>query len=135
MVQVFRMHRDAGDPDYQHLDMQDVRQRARQLAPSNEPAIPNGILAVLDEAEDEDLDDSVDKAATPAERVVNEDELCKEMERARPLLLFQQRDSDAGKDIDASHSNALSSISELQVRTGSALIDQFVSSYMHESSM
>ena len=44
VVQVVRMHRDAGHPDYQHLDMQDVRQRARRRAPTNDPAIPNAFL-------------------------------------------------------------------------------------------
>ena len=60
--------------------MQDVQQRARQLAPTNELTIPSGILAVQAEAEDEDLEDGVGQAATPAERAVNEDDLRKEMD-------------------------------------------------------
>ena len=125
VVQLIRMHRDAGHPEYQAIDMKDVERRAQELAPTNEPVIPNGLLDVLDEDSDESLDDDVDKAATPAVRIWNEKELEAEMDRARPQLLLNQRDSDVQKDVEASRKNAVSSLSELQIQTSSTLIDQF----------
>ena len=97
VVQLIRMHRDAGHPDYQGIDMKRVDQRARELAPTNDPTIPSGLSDVLDEDSDEALDDDVDKAATPAARIWNEKDLQMEMERTRPQLLLTQRDSDAQK--------------------------------------
>ena len=37
VVQLIRMHRDAGHPDYQGIDMKHVDQRSRELAPTNDP--------------------------------------------------------------------------------------------------
>ena len=130
VVQFIRMHRDSGHPDYTNVFMERVEQRARELAPTNDPTIPSGLLDVLDEDEDEDLDDDVDKAATPAVRIYNEKDLQLEMERTRPQLLLNQRDSDAQKSVEASRSNAFSTISEIKLQTGSNLIDQFHSSYI-----
>ena len=130
VVQLIRMHRDAGHPDYQGIDMKRVEQRSRELAPTTDPTIPSGLLDVLDTDSDEALDDVVDKAATPAVRIWNEADLQLEMERARPQLLLTQRDSDAQKNVEASRSNALSTISEIQLQTGSDLIDQFHTSYV-----
>ena len=76
------------------------------------------------------MDDDVDKAATPAVRIWNEKDLEAEMDRARPQLLLNQRDSDAQKDVEASRKNAFSSLSELQIQTSSTLIDQFLTSYI-----
>ena len=87
-------------------------------------------MDILDEDSDENLDDDVDKAATPAARIWNEGDLQKEMERTRPQLLLTQRDSDASKNVEASRSNALSTISTVQLQTGSNLIDQFHTSYI-----
>ena len=53
VVQLIRMHRDAGHPDYKHVFMERVEQRARELAPTNDPTIPSGLLDVLDEDDDE----------------------------------------------------------------------------------
>ena len=116
VVQLIRMHRDAGHPDYQGIDMKRVEQRSRELAPTTDPTIPSGLLDVLDTDSDEALDDVVDKAATPAVRIWNEADLQLEMERARPQLLLTQRDSDAQKNVEASRSNALSTISEIQLQ-------------------
>ena len=97
MVQLIAMHKAAGKPDYQHLDMGKVRQRASELNSSNEAAIPCGLQDVLDTSDDDRLNDTTDKAATPAERVSNEQQLQSEMARARPLTLVAQRDNDAQK--------------------------------------
>ncbi|MDA8609479.1 hypothetical protein N9L19_01030 [bacterium] len=51
--QLVRMRRDAGHPDYQKLDMQYVRRRVRELASSEEPDMPNGLVELLN-AEDEE---------------------------------------------------------------------------------
>ena len=130
VVQLIRMHRDSGDPDYAGINMQSVEKRARELAPTDAPTIPNGLMDVLGEDSDEDLDDDMDKAATPAPRIWNEQELQKQMEFGRPQLLLAQRDSDAQKEMEASRINALGSVSMLQLRTGSNLLDQFQSSYI-----
>ena len=130
VVQLIRMHRDSGDPDYAGINMQSVEKRAKELTPTDAPTIPNGLMDVLGEDSDEDLDDDMDKAATPAPRIWNEQELQKQMEFGRPQLLLAQRDSDAQKEVEASRINALGSVSMLQLRTGSNLLDQFQSSYI-----
>ena len=130
VVQLIRMHRDAGHPDYAKIFMSRVEKRALELAPTNEPTIPTGLLDVLDEDSDERLDDNVDKAATPAPRMYNAEDLQLEMERTRPQILLNQRDSDTQKNVEASRSNAFSTISQLQLKTGSNLIDQFHASYI-----
>ena len=124
------MHRDAGHPDYQKINMEIVARRAEELTPTDEPAVPSCLLEMLDEEEDESMDDTVDKAATLAERVWNEPDIAKEMARTRPQLLLSQRDSDAQKNVEASRMNALATVSRLEVCTGSALIDQFNTSYI-----
>ena len=48
----------------------------------------------------------VDKAATPAERLVSEVELAKHMDRTRPLVLTTQRDSDANRNVESSRVGA-----------------------------
>ena len=52
------------------------------------------------------------------------------MERARPNTLVLQRDSDVKKDIEASRSSALAEFSELELRTGSDLLNQFHGHYI-----
>ena len=39
VVQLFRMHRDAGHPDYGSIDMKEVERRAQALAPSVLPVL------------------------------------------------------------------------------------------------
>ena len=68
--QLIRMRKEAGHPDYQHVDMHEVKRRSRELATSDEPATPSGLVEFLN-AEDEVAEEffsGVDKAATPAER-------------------------------------------------------------------
>ena len=72
----------------------------------------------------------MDKAATPAELIWNEDDLQRELDRARPNILMSQRDSDALKEIEASRANAFSRFSVLELKTGSKLVDQFQGSYI-----
>ena len=52
------------------------------------------------------------------------------MDRERPNILFAQRDSDSLKDVEASRASAFSQFTQLAIRTGSALIDQFQGSYI-----
>ena len=132
VVQLIRMFRDAGHSDYQHLDMRDVQQKAQLLADSDDPSIPHGLEEVLDEEEDDVIcrEAGVDKAATPAERIRSAAELARTMERTRPNILLSQRDSDARKEVEASRASAFSTFSELDLRTGSALLDQFQGSYI-----
>ena len=66
----------------------------------------------------------------PAERIRSGTELARNMNRVRPNLLLAQRDSDARKEIEASRSSAFSTFSELDLRTGSKLLDQFQGSYI-----
>ena len=72
----------------------------------------------------------MDKAATPAERIFDLSGLQKELDRARPSLLMAQRDSDATKDVSASRISAFSDFSEMELITGSNLIDQFETTYI-----
>ena len=132
VVQLIRMHRDAGHPDYAGIDMRDVERRAQTLATNDEPCIPNELAEFFEIESEEEKEDfiGVDKAATPAERILSDTDLLREFERARPLALMAQRDSDVNKDIVASRSSALGMFSELEVCTGSNLIEQFKSSYI-----
>ena len=125
VVQLIRMIRDAGHPDYQSVNMAQVERRSRELASTSEPTIPSGLIHLLGDSEDEALDDDVDKAATPAERISNAQQLQQEMERTRPHVLLSQRDVDSNKHVEASRASAFSSIAELSMRTGSKLLDQF----------
>ena len=131
VVQLIRMFKDSGHPDYQHLHMPDVEVKAQNLAATDEPSVPYGLAEVFhSDVESEEESTLVDKAATPAERIWNEDELHSELDRARPNILTSQRDSDALKEIEASRASAFSRFSTLELKTGSKLVDQFQGSYI-----
>ncbi len=131
VVQLIRMHRDAGHPDYQRFDMEEVRLKARELASSDQPTVPHGLAEILEEGMGgEEKAPEVDKAATPAERVWDESALRREMDRKRPHIMMPQRDSDAKKDVAAGRTSALNVFSQLSLRTGSELIDQFQGNYI-----
>ena len=130
VVQLIRMRRDSGHPDFQGIDMAGVEVRAREMASSNDPTIPEGLQDALEESSDEELDDFVDKAATPAERLWSEEQLIRDMNRMKPLYLMAQRDSDACKEVEASRKSAFAEVSELRIKTGSVLLDQFQSVYI-----
>ena len=103
VVQLIRMFKDSGHPDYQHLKMRDVAVEAQNLADTDEPSVPHGLTEIFhSDAESEEESTLVDKAATPAERIWNENDLHRELDRARPNILTSQRDSDALKEIEAS---------------------------------
>ncbi len=97
VVQLIRMWRDAGHPDYQ-VNMQEVEARADQLAATNAPTIPNGITHFFEEehVQNEGVDDA-DKAAAPSERIGTGEHLTRAFERTRPLMMMAQRDSDANR--------------------------------------
>ena len=114
VVQLIRMFRDSGHPDYQHLCMDDVARKAKLLADTDDPSVPNGLAEILEsDAETEQAPQPVDKAATPAGRLFNVQDLLREMDRARPNILSTQRDSDALKEIEASRASAFSRFSVL----------------------
>ena len=52
------------------------------------------------------------------------------MQRQRPQLLVAQRESDVNKNVECSRIGALGKFSEMALRTGSTLIDQFNTSYI-----
>ncbi len=131
VVQLIRMRRDAGHPDYASLDMRQVELRARELTTTDDPAIPNGLADFLEGAEDDGAPFlGVDKAATPAERTHTEADLARDLERARPQTLTAQRDSDANKEVEHSRVGAFGQFSQLALRTGSTLVDQFKTPYI-----
>ena len=87
--QLIRMRKEAGHLDYQLVDMHEVKRRSRELATSDEPAIPSGLVEFLN-AEDEVAEEffsGVDKAATPAERAYTVADLQRNLDRARPQTL------------------------------------------------
>ena len=97
---------------------------------SDNPTIPPDILGILNNEDEADLYEGVDKAATPAERLQTTTELKRELERSRPLSLVAQRDSDANKEIKHSRDEAWATLTEMKIATGSNLVDQFVPSYL-----
>ena len=106
------------------------KNRVKHLTDSDDVAIPNDLADMLAEGDGESDDGGTDKIATPAERLHNVEDLRKHMERARSQLLFSPRDSDAGKEVEASRTSAFSRFSTLHLRTGSNLLDQFYGSYL-----
>ena len=131
VLRLIQMHREKGHPDYQKQTMEDVRRRVQELAGTDEPAIPNGLVEALESDNEENaLDDPVDKAAAPAVRIWDEQELHAEMDRSRPLILVSQRDSDSQKNVEESRAHALSNVSQLTVHTGNKLLQQFDTSYV-----
>ena len=130
VVQLIRMHRDAGHPNCQRGEIKDIELRARELAPTDDPTIPAGILDIINRDDDGEPFVGVDKAATPADRTYSEADLEKDMQRARPQILVPQRDSDANKDVEGSRANAFSQFSNLSLRTGSVLEKQFEPLYL-----
>ena len=102
VVQLIRMFRDKGHPDYQRLSDDEVQRRASQLADTDEPTAPPDVLELFDEEMDNERSGQeptgVDKAATPAERTWGAVSLARDMERARPNTLLLQRDSGVKKD-------------------------------------
>ena len=131
VLALIALQRDAGHPDYQQLNMREVAENAEELASSDAAVLPNGLAEFFECVDGEDKPFlGVDKAATPAEKIYNFDGLESELDRARPLLLSCQRDSDVSKDVSASRVNAFANFSEMELRTGSNLIDQFETSYI-----
>ena len=129
--QLIRMWRDAGHPDFQGISMDRVKGQLQKLAPTDKPTVPPDVLPLVEEGESEDdLYAGVDKAATPAERLVSEEALLRDMERSRPLVLVPQRDSDANKDVAQSRLHAWSQVSRLDICTSSDLQPQFCTSYI-----
>lgn len=104
----------------------------RNAQATDKPTVPPEIVPLLDDEneEGEGVYEGVDKAATPAERPTSEEALARDMDRARPLHLMAQRDSDAQKDVVASRKHAWSQVSILDMTIGSTLIDQFNSRYI-----
>ena len=52
------------------------------------------------------------------------------MDRARPLTLVPQRDSDSQKEVEESRSTALATVTSMSTRTGSSLLKQFNTAYI-----
>ena len=130
VVQLIRMHQESGHSDFQNVDMASVELQAKELAETDEATIPSCLTDILQGNDQEQTDVPVDKAATPAERVWTQTDLKKTMDRARPLLMVAERDSDARKEVEASRSSAFAQFSTFKLQTGSALIDQFKGSYV-----
>ena len=109
VVQLIRMRRDAGHPAYRGIDMREVQKRARELATTDEPAIPSGLVEFLEGADDVagEFFSGVDKVATPAERAYSQVDICRNLGRTRPQTLVVQRDSDANRNVESSRESAL----------------------------
>ena len=72
----------------------------------------------------------VDKAATPAERLPSTKALSRDLDRARPLYLLAQRDSDANKDVRTSHAHAWDQVTQMNIATNCSLMNQFLPTYL-----
>ena len=128
-VQLIRLLRDTGHPDYQ-VDMEQVETKSHELADTDDAVIPKGLVDVLDSDGEDNPPLGVDKAATPAERVWTRERLEAELHQARPQTLVAQRDSDSQKQVEASRIGAFGNFTELDLRTGSTLLDQIQTSYL-----
>ena len=94
---------------------------------SDEPKIPPDILGILNDEDEKELDEGVDKAATPAERLQSTAALERELERQRPLCLMAQTDSDANKEVKT---KAWGHSTKMELATRSTLIAQFLPNYL-----
>ena len=134
VVQLIRMHRDSGHPQYQRLNMADVERRAKLLTPDDDTGdvqiIPQCIIKLLNGDDNANDAVEVDKAATPAERSWSQGDLTKLMNRSRPQLLLPQRDSDSQKEVNPSRLAAFGKLAQLDIHTGSSLISQFKTDYI-----
>ena len=127
--------------------MREVEVLAWNLVPrgtsAHEPTFPAGVEDEFDGAEpgenesdvtdhehEDKPDGRTDKAATPAERIHNMEELSRNLERMRPQLLLPQRDSDVNRHVQESRANALASMSSIDMKTGSNLEEQFKTEYI-----
>ena len=54
MVQLTRMHRDAGHPGYVGLNMREVERRSQTLASTDEPSIQHGLAEFLEVGSEEE---------------------------------------------------------------------------------
>ena len=54
VVQLIRMHRDAGHPDYVGIDMREVERRAQTLATNDEPCIPSELAEFFEMGSEEE---------------------------------------------------------------------------------
>ena len=48
VIELIRMRRQMGHPDYGKVDMRSVIKKAKELTPSNEPTIPSGLVEILE---------------------------------------------------------------------------------------
>lgn len=108
VAQLIQMHKDSGHLDCQDVHMPEVVTMASELADDDTASIPKGLIDILHESGGEDQELGVDKAATPAECMHTQQDLAREMKRARPSYMLLQRDSDVNKEVEASRASAFS---------------------------
>ena len=97
---------------------------------SDEPEIPPDILGILNDEDEKELYEGVDKAATPAERLQSTAALERDLDRQRPVCRMAQRDSDANKEVKRSREEAWGHFTEMKLATSSTLVAQFLPSYL-----
>ena len=97
---------------------------------SDKQKIPPDILGILDDADEKELYEGVDKAATPAERPQSTAARERDIERQRPLCLMAQRDSDANKEVKRSREEAWGHFTQMKLATSSTLVAQVIPSYL-----
>ena len=131
VIALITHYHNIGHPDYQCKRMMaDLKENTAQMTSGDHAEIPAGLVDLLDaEAEAQPLI-GTDKAAIPAERHFDTQNLQRDLERSRPLILVPQRESDAFKKVELSRIGAFGKHADLELRVGSNLEPQFNTLYI-----
>jgi hypothetical protein len=131
VVGLITHYHNSGHPDYQCKRMMvDLKENTAQLTSGDHAEIPAGLVDLLhDEAEGQPFI-GTDKAAIPAERNFDEQNLQRDLARSRPLIMVPQRESDAFKNVELSRIGAFGKHADLELRVGSNLEPQFNTLYI-----
>ena len=130
VVRLILMLRDSGHVDYRPLDEDSVRAQAAQLADvpdGSTPARTRGIDHLFPTDDDIVEDLVIDKAATPAEPPQS---IGAPQRALRPGAMLLERDMDAGRHESGARASAFSRYANIDLKTGSKLLEQFESHYV-----
>lgn len=97
---------------------------------SDKPKLLPDILGILNDEDEKEISEGVDKAATPAERLRSTAALERELDRQRPLCRMAQRDSDANKEVKRRREEACAQFTDMKLATSSTFAEQFLPSYL-----
>ena len=134
VVELIRLLKDTGHPDFADVDMAAVTRKAKRELPTMaqhgpDGAVPPEIIRLDSEPTGKAGDAGLnpDKNATPTEPLAEGDVALKYL---RPQVVASQRYSDTGRCPKASFAHAMEQHSVVALRTGSTALQQFQWDYL-----